>query len=281
MGEQYNNAGKALNARHLRKAGGIELPGELNVLRNLLRHKDSEVRQLFEADKSWWHKGSSPWQKPVERPLDAGSDFRTGWGTGIAPGLPGQGIDQNPYSGDSVNTFNEMINTLYYNVVPKGTNPSTPWSNALQGKFSKDGVTYANGGITINPKGSPVAVSANAINQSASIEYNQPGVISAGLYGSWGDDPSIQGNIKIGQQPPQIDTSSPNFTSHEDAVDGALINAGVMPKPIPAQVPIEEKGVHNPLSVKYVHEEGELSPGELFLRNQLRKNGWISFGRDS
>ena len=241
--------------------------------RNLPHHEGSEVRQLFEADKNWWHKGSSPWQKPVERPLDTGSDFRVGWGTGIAPGLPGQGIDQNSYSGDSVNTFNEMINTLYYNVVPKGTNPSTPWSNALQGKFSKDGVTYANGGITINPEGSPFAVSANAINKSASIEYN-PGRISAGLYGSWGNDPSIQGKFKIGQQPPP---SSPSSTRPEEVVTDALINAGVIPKPTPAQVPIEEKGVHNPLSDKYVPKEGKLSPGELFLRNQLRKNGWISF----
>jgi len=209
-----------------------------------------------------------------QRLLDLGSSHNPTWGTGIAPNeFYGQGIDQNPYSGDSVDTFKGMANQFSKKLVPKGTGPSTPWWDALQGKLSKDGVTFANGGITINPKGSPVAVSANAINQSASIEYNQPGVISAGLYGSWGDDKSIQGKFKLGQQPPQIDTSSPNFTSHKDAVDSALINAGIMPKPIPAQVPIKEKGfkVHNPLSDKYVHEEGELSAGEMFLRDQLSK----------
>lgn len=196
-----------------------------------------------------------------QRLLDSGSSYDPIWGTGIVPDKKGP-VD-----------FKGMVNTLYDNVVPKGPNPSTPWWNAVQGKFSKDGVTFANGEITINPKGSPFAVSASPVSQSASLQYSQPGGISAGVFGSWGDDKSIQGNINIGQQPPQIDTSSPNFTSHEDAVDNALINAGVMPKPIPAQVPIKEEGfkIHNPLSDKYVHEEGELSAGEMFLRDQLSK----------
>ena len=35
-GQQFDNAGKALNALYRRMAGETELPGELNVLRNLL-----------------------------------------------------------------------------------------------------------------------------------------------------------------------------------------------------------------------------------------------------